>query len=128
MNLKFKSKLLSIAVSTVLTFSTCTSVGAHPGRTDSNGGHYVRTAGWGYPVGSYHYHNGGPAYEPSTVYNYVENTKKIQQKLNELGYSCGVADGIMGTKTRNAIKNFQKDHGLTVDGIVGSNTTKHLFE
>lgn len=31
---------------------------AHPGRTDSYGGHYVRTAGWGYPVGSYHYHSG----------------------------------------------------------------------
>ena len=32
---------------------------AHPGRTDSNGGHYVRTPGYGYPVGSYHKHNSG---------------------------------------------------------------------
>lgn len=31
---------------------------AHPGRLDSNGGHYVRSPGHGYPVGSYHYHDG----------------------------------------------------------------------
>lgn len=34
---------------------------AHPGRLDSSGGHYVRTPGHGYPVGSYHYHDGPPA-------------------------------------------------------------------
>lgn len=32
---------------------------SHPGRTDSRGGHYVRTPGMGYPIGSYHYHDGG---------------------------------------------------------------------
>lgn len=31
---------------------------AHSGRTDGLGGHYVRTAGKGYPVGTYHYHRG----------------------------------------------------------------------
>lgn len=31
---------------------------AHPGRTDSLGGHNVRKAGWGYEVGTYHYHSG----------------------------------------------------------------------
>lgn len=30
---------------------------AHPGRTDSNGGHTVNTDGWGYEVGTYHYHD-----------------------------------------------------------------------
>ncbi len=32
---------------------------AHPGRTDSNGGHYCRTncEKWGYKYGEYHYHN-----------------------------------------------------------------------
>lgn len=34
---------------------------AHPGRTDSSGGHYCRTncAKWGLKNGEYHYHNGG---------------------------------------------------------------------
>ncbi|MEE1048213.1 MAG: YHYH domain-containing protein [Clostridia bacterium] len=38
---------------------------AHPGRTDSNGGHWVRTEGWGYEVGTYHYHNKGAQKEES---------------------------------------------------------------
>src|SRR4051812_15851277 len=34
---------------------------AHPGRTDSNGGHTCRTncEQWGLEYGEYHYHNGG---------------------------------------------------------------------
>lgn len=30
---------------------------AHPGRTDAQGGHAVKTEGWGYEVGTYHYHD-----------------------------------------------------------------------
>jgi flagellar biosynthesis/type III secretory pathway protein FliH len=53
-------------------------VQAHPGRTDRNGGHYVRTGGWGYPIGSYHYHNGGSAVDSDTEYNkgYNDGYKK----------------------------------------------------
>lgn len=39
--------------SLVITFCFNSAVIAHPGRTDANGGHYVRTEGWGEPVGSY---------------------------------------------------------------------------
>lgn len=53
-----KKKFIALFVSFMLLVSN-TLVIAHPGRTDSSGGHYVRTGGWGYPVGSYHYHNGG---------------------------------------------------------------------
>lgn len=52
--------------------------------------------------------------------------KEIQRKLNELGFSVGNVDGIFGSKTLNAVKNFQKSRGLTVDGIVGTNTAKAL--
>jgi TonB family protein len=48
-------------VTTLFLLAIALSVSAHPGRTDGRGGHRVRTSGWGYPVGSYHYHNGGPA-------------------------------------------------------------------
>ncbi len=50
----------------------------------------------------------------------------VQQKLKDLGYYMGSIDGILGTKSIQAIKNFQKDYGLTVDGIVGKNTLKAL--
>lgn len=36
---------------------TSVSVYAHPGRTDGRGGHAVNTEGWGYEVGTYHYHD-----------------------------------------------------------------------
>jgi hypothetical protein len=52
--------------------------------------------------------------------------KELQTKLNALGYNCGTADGIFGNKTLNAVKEFQKDNGLAVDGIVGKNTWKKL--
>lgn len=52
--------------------------------------------------------------------------KQIQQKLNEKGFSVGTVDGIFGSKTAQAVKNFQKSVGLTADGIVGANTAKAL--
>jgi len=136
MNTKFKNKILSITTASLIMLSTYSSVGAHPGRTDSQGGHYVRTAGWGYKVGSYHYHSGSSkskstsANKKSTSSNTssTSNLKKIQQRLNALGYNCGVADGKMGTKTKNAIKSFQKKNGLVADGIAGASTTKRLFK
>ena len=48
--------------------------------------------------------------------------KVLQFLLNELGYDCGEADGIFGSKTLAATKAFQKAKSLTVDGICGKNT------
>jgi hypothetical protein len=96
---------------------------AHPGRTDAQGGHNVRTAGWGYPVGSYHYHNGGPS--KSKPKDTVD-IRKVQERLNELGYDCGPADGVKGPQTEEAIKQFQRDKGLEADGIVGQKTKNAL--
>ena len=53
--------------------------------------------------------------------------KLVQLMLNEKGYSCGSADGIFGTKTKNAVEKYQKAKGLSVDGIVGNNTYAKLF-
>jgi peptidoglycan hydrolase-like protein with peptidoglycan-binding domain len=52
--------------------------------------------------------------------------KTLQTKLNQLGYSCGTADGIYGTGTKNAVASFQKANGLTADGIAGSQTQAKL--
>lgn len=51
---------------------------------------------------------------------------QIQTKLTELGYLDGKVDGIFGTQTKNAVIAFQKDYGLTADGIVGKNTLAAL--
>ena len=47
-----------------------------------------------------------------------------QTELINKGYSCGKtgADGDFGKNTEAAVKAFQKDNGLTVDGIIGPQT------
>lgn len=56
-------------------------------------------------------------------------TKLIQEYLIAHGYSCGSegADGKFGSKTAAAVKAYQKDHGLTVDGDVGQETWKSFL-
>ena len=50
--------------------------------------------------------------------------KNVQARLVSLGYSVGAsgADGILGADTYSAVKAYQKDHGLAVDGIPGPDT------
>lgn len=38
------------------------------------------------------------------------------------------ADGIFGSKTQTAVRSFQKQNGLSVDGIVGKNTFQKMFK
>lgn len=40
----------------------------------------------------------------------------VQQRLRELGYDPGPADGVMGPRTRTAISAYQRDMGMRVDG------------
>ena len=55
--------------------------------------------------------------------------KKVQQALIDAGYNVGKtgADGVFGKNTLEAVKQYQKDNGLTVDGIVGKITSGSLF-
>jgi len=48
--------------------------------------------------------------------------------LNSLGYNCGTPDGNFGKQTEVAVKAFQKQYGLTQDGIVGPKTAERLME
>ena len=51
-----------------------------------------------------------------------EAVRALQEMLNELGYNCGIADGVFGSNTRAAVRLFQTDEHLTVDGIAGPQT------
>ena len=51
--------------------------------------------------------------------------KAMQQRLVALGY-LAAADGIYGSLTYNAVKNFQKKNGLTADGVAGKMTLNRL--
>lgn len=61
-----------------------------------------------------------------TIYKGIKNAptavKWLQNKLNIK------ADGIFGPATETAVKTYQKQNNLTVDGVVGYNTTKSLLK
>ena len=48
--------------------------------------------------------------------------RNIQTRLKKWGYMNGAVDGIYGKKTVEAVKKFQRKHGLTADGIAGPAT------
>jgi peptidoglycan hydrolase-like protein with peptidoglycan-binding domain len=50
----------------------------------------------------------------------------IEAELHTRGAPVKV-DGILGLQTEGAVKKFQREHGLTVDGLVGPKTWKALF-
>ncbi len=57
------------------------------------------------------------------------NVKVIQNKLQNIGYSvgrCGV-DGYFGYGTLLAVKCFQRDCNLMIDGIIGENTWNRIM-
>lgn len=58
--------------------------------------------------------------------NDAAQVRVIQQQLKNHGYSVGSIDGIFGPVTEKAVKAFQYDFKLTVDGIVGAQTTVAL--
>lgn len=51
-----------------------------------------------------------------------------QDDLNTLGFRTGGLDGIFGTQTREAVRNYQRSVGLSADGIIGCNTWRSLQE
>jgi len=58
----------------------------------------------------------------------LQTINAIQRSLNELGYDAGLADGLMGVKTRTAIRAYQYDHDLYVDGQASEQLRQHLSE
>jgi N-acetylmuramoyl-L-alanine amidase len=50
----------------------------------------------------------------------------LQERLLELGYDAGRPNGVFGVQTEAALRNFQRDYGLGVDGICGPQTLRAL--
>ena len=57
----------------------------------------------------------------------TRSVRDIQQALKDKGFDPGAIDGVWGRKTIAAVKQFQAEQRLTVDGIVGPKTTAALF-
>ena len=75
-----------------------------------------------------------PALEPAEYYPLLKKGSRgayvtaWQTFLNQLGYNCGVIDGKFGNNTKYAVQQFQLDHNLVPDGIIGSKTWNAVHE
>ena len=56
-----------------------------------------------------------------------ELVSALQTRLQALGYYNGTVDGEYGSATAEAVKKFQKNNGLTADGVAGSQTLEKLY-
>lgn len=80
--------------------------------------------GWGYPYyGAYPYGYGYYApdynvYPASRGYTDDATVAAVQRRLARGGYYHGSIDGVIGTGTRSAIRAFEQNNGLPVDGVI----------
>lgn len=57
----------------------------------------------------------------------IQAVKTLQACLDVFGYGLSI-DGSFGGKTETALKDFQKKHALTVDGVCGKNSWNALLK
>jgi len=55
-----------------------------------------------------------------------DDVATVQQRLGSLGFNAGRVDGMFGPRTAEALKDFQRNLGLTVDGVCGPATLQAL--
>ncbi|HEX5176560.1 MAG TPA: peptidoglycan-binding domain-containing protein [Chthoniobacteraceae bacterium] len=83
---------------------------------------------YGYPAGAYYSYDPRGIYEGSVVNRGratnegggkdYSMTARVQRQLADAGYYHGAIDGIAGNGTRSAIRNYERDNGLPVDGEI----------
>lgn len=123
MNIK-KCTILAICASLTLSTNVSLAHGHH------GGGHHNYNYDYNYDdydYGCNHYSGHHAHIDGVCPYNTddesyhcyrVSTVKKVQKRLNRLGYECGSADGVYGTKTKNCIKKFQKKKNMSVNGKI----------
>ena len=78
--------------------------------------------GYGYPYyGSYPYRYRSYAGPREVIYEAASNRSlaiEVQRRLARAGYYRGAIDGVIGYGTRNAIRSYERAHGLRVDGLL----------
>ena len=57
---------------------------------------------------------------------HIDEIRRLQQRLNELGFASGTPDAILGTQTRRALMKYQKSSGIIADGFPSVETLSSL--
>ena len=79
---------------------------------------YYGYSPYGYNYG--YYYNRSPyrdSYASSSI------VVRVQTQLARTGYYHGAIDGVMGPRTRAAIRAYERTHGLPVDGMITGRLT-----
>jgi N-acetylmuramoyl-L-alanine amidase len=58
---------------------------------------------------------------------YGDDVATLQARLQDLGFYTGLVDGYFGLQTHNALMSYQRDYGLSADGICGPDTLRSLY-
>lgn len=58
---------------------------------------------------------------------YGDDVASLQARLQDLGFYTGLVDGHFGLHTHNALMSYQREYGLTADGICGPDTLRSLY-
>lgn len=115
---------VSLLIATMLIVPATTSVSAHGMHHYNNTtAHHRNRITKHYTCNGHESHthqNGICPYTSGTI------VKDVQESLNKLGYHCGTADGVIGKKTKAAIKKFQKDNHCTVNGKITPDVLEQL--
>ena len=56
----------------------------------------------------------------------AETIKAVQEALNNAGYDCGTADGVAGSRTRDAISRYRSENGLTAGTEIDAELIENL--
>lgn len=94
------------------------------------GGYYYWNSGYWYPAYGYDPYYNTYAYDaPIYSFNGLTPTQVIaraQARLQERGYYNAAVDGTYGPMTRQALMNYQADHGLPMTGEIDQATLNSL--
>ena len=55
-----------------------------------------------------------------------DDVEELQRRLSGLGFDAGRVDGILGVRTAAALQEFQRNTGLTTDGVCGPDTLSEI--
>lgn len=58
---------------------------------------------------------------------YGDDVASLQARLQDLGFYTGLVDGYFGLQTHTALMSYQREYGLSADGICGPDTLRSLY-
>ena len=95
------------------------------------GGYYYFNNGywypaWGYDTSAAYYPYDGPIYVGHGAQPPDRVIADVQAELQQMGYYTGEVDGLLGPLTRQALRDYQADHGLMVTEVIDEPTLDAL--